>query len=200
MKKAFICFGLVFVLAGCGFTTNVKKTTIEQTQMIKNGNGILGKEETIPLQYNNGVFSLWTISIGQGEKEIENSLGKPVKTTAVTDFWRYDKIESFQKNKIQLDIATFRGQIDEITATIPPNRNINLDNFKKMFNGTVYQATQEGLQGEKGIKEIEYYVTPDEDKMLIIKKKDDNGIIISYTYSYDLQTLKDKSEIEVVKK
>ena len=188
MKKIVICC-LFILLVGCGETKS-KQSIHQDTKPIgENAEELLKKETILPISYQKGVFRMYDVAIGEKVESVKKKWGKENKKTEVKDDWRYNEIITYQKEKTQIDVALFRGSVEEITVTIPAHKNIVWDSFLSSFDGNVYEATEKGIKKEEGVKQIHYYVEPNKKQWIVAKEKENGEVILSYTYPYDLDML-----------
>lgn len=183
-------------MAGCSIGKEVKAPHASSESLHKGTDKLLDKTTNMPLEYQKGAFTLWSVAIGEDVSTTKKLFGEPEKETDVPNFWRYDTIYTFHKDRLQVDMALFHGQIDEITVTIPKERHVDWDDFLHTFSDGVYVATGAYLNEIGDNKSMSYYVNEAQDQWLVVQEKKDGSTVISNTFTYDLTDLLEKKKIE----
>ncbi|PGK51512.1 hypothetical protein CN918_27360 [Priestia megaterium] len=196
MKKWVIVFVAVSILSGCSISKEVKAPHVNSEELHKGTDKLLQKVTKIPIEYQKGTFTLWDVIIGEDVNTAKTAFGEPEKETDVPNFWRYDTIYTYHKDRLQIDMALFHDQIDEISITIPKDRKVAWNDFARTFNDREFVATDVYLNETGDNKSIHYYVNEAEDQWLVVQEKKDGSTVISNTFTYDFTDLFEKKKIQ----
>lgn len=196
MRQIIMVLASILLLAGCVVNENRIEEPHMNTEKLKtNADKLLEKQTDIPIVFENDYFELFHLQVGDEKEAVILTLGEPLQEKTVENDWRIDEILSYKVDDVQVDIALYKGKIDEIALTLKNPKRYAWGQFKNTFNGLIYEATDEFLATQEETGNILYFVNETKDQWLVVQEKEDGSVLLSNTYTYDLSILKENESV-----